>query len=107
MREYKHKAIDRYHFDQIQEDIDQKAMMFGVLAAVFGDLMTWIYGREGSRPEYRNARMLAIQVVIGRITVKEAASKAKVSRQCIHQHKKEFLELFQLEQRFHDPVKER
>jgi hypothetical protein len=104
--DYKHALEPKYHFDTHQEEINERALILAGAAQALNDILLWIHGREKSRANWRNARLVTIGVILGQMSIEDAAKNAGVTRQCIMANKKEFETKFGCKKHFHEPVRE-
>lgn len=111
--EYKHKAIDQYHFDELPEPT-QEALYAAAAADKLNDIFAWLVGRDSPRggrlDEKRKgacARVHVLGVILGRWTQEEAARRAGVNVRKIKAHQKAFCEVFSVEKKRNRPVGEK
>ena len=111
--EYKHRVVPEYHFDEIPEPT-QEALYAAAAADKLNDIFAWLVGRDspkGGRLDGKRkgtvARVHVLGVILGRWTQEEAARRAGVNVKSIEKMKRNFCDVFGVEKRRGEVVKEK
>lgn len=110
--DYKHAAINQYHFDELPEPT-QEALYAAAAAEKLNEIMLWQMGdpKQRGNPDKRRrgiaARVYTMGVVLGRLTQAEAAELAGVDVRAVQRAQASFCSVFGVEKKRGQVVREK